>query len=221
MTTARSIVSGALTFHLNRLAPGETLDPDTGRLCLDALNAIVDEFNGGRTMLFREAITESSAITGESATLGVHWPTLAPGVKIIGATVSYSAGMDVPLGVMTMAEYLGIAIKSVASIPQKYAHDGLAAVYFYPAASGQTVKLLTRQAVANFADLDTEYTMPPGYMGWLQALLAKKLAPGMGGVTVDISNAARGAKLSIIAANCNPAIIEGVGAPGNILAGWR
>ena len=46
MTKAREIIGDALTFRLNKLSPGETLDQDTARVCLDALNSVVDEING-------------------------------------------------------------------------------------------------------------------------------------------------------------------------------
>lgn len=45
MTTARQIITDALTFHLNRLSPGETLEADTADVCLSALNAFVDDWN--------------------------------------------------------------------------------------------------------------------------------------------------------------------------------
>lgn len=45
MTTARQIITDALTFHLNRLSPGETLEADTAAVCMSALNAFVDDWN--------------------------------------------------------------------------------------------------------------------------------------------------------------------------------
>jgi hypothetical protein len=45
MTTARQIIGDALTFHLNRLSPGETLPADTADLCLGALNSVIDDWN--------------------------------------------------------------------------------------------------------------------------------------------------------------------------------
>jgi hypothetical protein len=45
MTTARQIITDALTFHLNRLSPGETLEADTAAVCLSAINAFVDDWN--------------------------------------------------------------------------------------------------------------------------------------------------------------------------------
>ena len=221
MTTARSIITGALTFGLNRLSPGETLDADVGAVCLNALNHIADELNGSKSFLFREVLTASSPITGASAALGVAWPSLAPGDEIAGATVQYSAGHDVPLDPMTMAQYADIAIKATASLPRYYAHDGLATVYFYPACAGQTVTLRTRQVVSDFADLDSDYSMPKGYKAALSALLAEKMAPTMlGGVSAPVAAAAQKARNQLAQQSVSPAIIGGKGRRGNILGGW-
>lgn len=221
MATARSIISTALTVHLNKLAAGETLDNDTANLCLSGLNDVVDEFNGGKSFLFREVLTTSSAITGPSAQLGVAWPALVSGDEILGATVQYSAGLDVPLDWMSMEDYANIAIKTVAAIPRMYAHDGAATVYFYPAAAGQTVTLRTRQVVQDFADLDTDYTMPKGYRSALSAILAERMANSLvGGIKPDVAQAAAAARRRLRAQSSNPGIINGGAGPGNILTGW-
>lgn len=221
MTTARSIITTALTVHLNRLAAGETLDNDVANLCLSGLNDVVDEFNGGKSFLFREVLTTSSAITGASAQLGVAWPSLVSGDEILGATVQYSAGLDVPLDEMSMAEYANIGIKNVAAIPRVYAFDGAATVYLYPAAAGQTVTLRTRQVVQDFADLDTDYTMPKGYRSALAALLAERMGNSLvGGIKADVAAAAAAARRRLRAQNSKPGIINSGGAPGNILTGW-
>ncbi len=222
MPTARAIITGALTFGINRLSPGESLDADTALVCLDALNHIADELNGGKAFLFREILTVSSAITGASAALGTAWPSLAPGDEIIGATVQYTGGMDVPLDPMTMAQYAVIAIKTTASLPRFFAHDGLATVYLYPAATGQTVTLRTRQVVSDFADLDTEYSMPKGYKAALSALLAVKMAPTMlGSLPPAVAAGAQKARNQLAQQSVNPAIIGGDKTRGNILTGFR
>lgn len=219
MTTARSIIVGALTFGLNRLSPGETLNADDGAICLDALNHIADELNGSKSFLFREILTTSSPITGASAVLGVAWPTLAPGDEIAGATLGDEADR---MDALTMAQYAAITDKVSAGSPRYYAHDGLATVYLYPAASGQTVTLRTKAVVSDFADLDTEYSMPKGYKSALSALLAEKMAPTMvGGVSAPVAQAAQKARNQLAQQSVNPAIIGGPAGGGSILAGWN
>lgn len=66
MTTARQIITDALTFHLNRLSPGETLESDTANVCLSALNAFVDEWNidGYALAEFADLDTDQDLPTG-------------------------------------------------------------------------------------------------------------------------------------------------------------
>jgi hypothetical protein len=207
VTTARSVITGTLTFHLNRLAPGETLDPDTAATCLGALNAVVDEFNGAKSFLFREIFTVSTPITGTYGTLGVDWAGLVSGDEILGATVRWG-GLDVPLNPMTPGAYADVPIKTLSTVPGWYAHDGAATVYLYPAVTALVVTLRTKQVVSDFADLDTDYSMPKGYKANLQALLAEKLAPSLGGSKPEVLIAARRARHALRSQTCNPAIVK-------------
>lgn len=222
MTKARVIVRNALTFGLNKLSPGEQEDADLFGRCLDALGSIVDEVNGGKLLLWREVFTPSSAISGASAQLGVAWPSLSSGDEIIGVTVQYATGQDVPVSYITMAQYESIPVKATASLPQVCAFDGAATVYFYPAATGQVVTLRTKQAASTFADLDTDYVMPAGYQSAYEALLAEKMAPTLAPSMLAIaSTKASAARRRIAGQVIEPAIINGGSSAGNILTGWN
>lgn len=220
MTTAREIIGGALTFHLNRLSPGETLDADLGQVCLDALNAIADEFNGSGALLFREIRTASAAITGPVGVIGTDWATLSPGVEILGATYAES-GIDNYIGQATIAQYANVAQKTTSGEPSYFFHDGYASVYFYPAPVALVITLRTKQVFEEFADLDTDYGMPKGFMSGLQALLAEKLAPGMnkGTIPASIARAAAAARARLLAQVMSPAIINAQPARMNIITG--
>lgn len=220
MPTARTIIEDALTFGLNRLSPGESADADTLAVCLRALNSIVDEWNGAKSFLFREILTASgSSISAASAALGTAWSSLSPGDEILGATYADS-GQDNLLSPLTMEQYQAIPDKTQTGEPEYFAHDGLATVYFYPVPTGHTITLRTKQVVSDFADLTTDYSMPKGYKSALSALLAKKLAPVMGGVTVAIERDASAARLRLMAQAANPAILDvGAGRRRSILQG--
>src|SRR6185503_13731839 len=222
MTTARTIVGGALTFWLNRLSPGETLDADLGALCLSALNDVVDEIDGVESLLFQEILTPG-VCNGTSGTLGVTWAGISTGNDILGATVSYQAGMDLPLDPLTMEQYQAISQKATASIPQFYCHDGATTVYLWPAAAGQTITLLTHAQVSNFADLDTNYSMPSGFQSGLSAMLAERLASTLNpGALPKVEMAARAARNRLAAQTSSPAMIDSAKRrSGNILTGWR
>lgn len=220
MTTARSVISNALSFGLNRLSPGETLDADLAAVCLSALNDIADEWNGSKSFLFREILSASTPITGTSAQLGVAWSSLVSGDVILGATVQYASGQDVAMEPLTMAQYQSIVDRSIASLPQYYAHDGAATVYIYPAATSHVITLLTQQAISDFADLDTDYVMPKGYKSALSACLAERMAPVLlSGIPPTVASAAKGARLRIMSQAANPAILQGSRVRPNIITG--
>jgi hypothetical protein len=210
LTTARSIISGALAHGLNRLSPGEAIDADLGASCLEALNFIADEWNGGKSFLFREVLTTSSAISSATGTLGTTWAGLVSGDDILGATVAYSATLDVPMRQITMGEYANIAIKALSTYPAYFAHDGAATVYLYPVPTGQTITLRTKQVVSDFADLDTDYVMPKGYKSALSAVLAEKMAPALlGAIPASVARDAAAARRRIVGQNIVPAVING------------
>lgn len=209
MTTARQVIEATLTFGLNRLSPGESLNADDGARCLDALNFIVDKWNGQKSFLFREILTTSSAITGTYGTLGTDWVGLLPGDEILGATVRYATNLDVPMEPITVGRYADIGLKTLSTYPAYYAHDGQSTVYLYPAAAGHVITLRTKQVVSDFADLDTDYTMPKGYKSALSAELAEMLAPVMiGGITPAIAASAKTARMRVQAQSMSPAIIN-------------
>ena len=209
MTTARQIIGVALTTHLNRLSPGETLDSDLAASCLTALNDVVDELNCGRTFLFRDIFTVSGAITGTYGTLGTDWVGLSSGIEVLGATVRYSATLDVLMEPMTMGQYQSIGIKSLTTYPAYYAVDGASLIYLYPAAAAHVITLRTKQAVSDFANLDTDYQMPSGYRSYLAALVAERMGPSVvGGIPPSVVKAAALGRRSMTAQNFSPAIIS-------------
>jgi hypothetical protein len=222
MTKAREVIRDCLTFHLNRLSPGEVEDADLFNTCLRGLNHIADQWNGQKSFLFRKIITASTPITGTSGTLGTDWASLVPGDEIDGAMVQYSAGQDTHLDRLTMAQYLEIPIKTTAAFPRFFAHDGADKVYFYPACTGQVVKLLTKQVVSDFLDLDTDYSMPKGYKSALSACLAELLAPTLNPALLQVIKvSAKAARDRVGAQAIDPAIIDSGTNRGNILTGWR
>ena len=221
MAKARVIISDALTFGLNRLSPGETLDADTAQRCLDALNNIVDRLNGQNTFLFCDVFT-SGVVNGVTGTLGVTWPGVRPGEQIEGVTATYSTNNDVPLSMMTMDVYANIVNKSTAGFPSSYSPDGFALIYFWPACTGQTITLRTRQNVNDFADLDTDYGMPDGCRADLADMLAEKMAPTMAPEMLSkVAADAVSARRRAYARTISPDIMQPAGQRGNILNGWR
>jgi len=223
MTTAREIITDALTFGLNKLSAGEALDADVGAVCLSALNNISDRMTGSGGMLFREVLTESPALTSSTATIGVQWVGLVPGVRILGATVRLAnQSLEYNIAVVNLESYQGISIKTIKSIPDRIAYDGLSTVYIYPVPNGEKITLRTHEVAASFADLDTEYSMPPGCRSAVADMLAEKMAPTMiGSIPASVAVAAASARRRLEAANILPAIIGESSSPGRLASFLR
>lgn len=221
MTTARTILTLALE-SMNKLSPGETLDADVAAVLLRRLNSIADSWSSGRDMMFRDVLTSGTA-TGTSISLTT------------GAFASVGAGQEIlqiqadgyPTEPITIQQYNNIFLKTQPGRPQVWVSDGLETVYLYPAAVGNTLSILTRQAFSSFADLDTVYTMPSGYEGAFAASLAVATAPSLiGKVPPDLVAAKREAMLNIANNTVRPAIISANPMArrnfgGTILQGWR
>lgn len=208
MTTARDILEDCLTFRLNRLSPGETADADVLGMMRGALNSVVDELNGSKSVLFRDVLTDSaSPISAVSALLGTAWTTLNPGDEILGA--SYRDVQDMPMSRLTMEQYQAIPDKSTTGTPSLWTHDGLATVYFHPVPTGQTITLRTREAVSAFADLTTDYSMPAGYRSALAACVAELTAPTIAPAMYPSARQAASAARSRLAGQAiEPAIVD-------------
>ena len=221
MPTARTIITLALE-GMNKLSPGETVDPDVAAVCLRRLNAIVDDWSAGREMMPQDLIV-SAAVTGQSLTIGSGaFAAVGVGDEIISAQADGYAMTPI-----TMQQYNNILTKAQAGRPDFFAADGLSTVYLYPAAAGHTLNLLVRKAFTVFADLDTAYTMPSGYQGAFSATLAVALAPSLlGGIPPALEKARREAMFNVASGNVRPAMLGSGptlsgGALGNILQGWR
>jgi hypothetical protein len=220
MTTARTIITLMLE-SMNKLSPGEVLDPELAAVCLRRLNAIADDWSAGRDMTPQDMIS-SGAVNGSSLTLGVApFAAIASGEEIIAAQAD-----GLPMRMITMQQYNDIKLKTQAGRPEVWVWDGLATVYLYPAATDNTINLLTRAPFASFVDLDTSYTLPSGYQGAFAASLAVAMAPALlGGVTPGLQLAEKKALFNVRNTNVRPAIVSAnplsPRACGNVLQGWR
>lgn len=220
MTTARTIISLALE-AMNRLSPGETVDADLAATCLRRLNAIADDWSAIPGRMPQQHIVSGSA-SGTTLTLGQG----AFAAVSAGAGVAQLQADDFPMTPITMAQYNNITDKLSAGRPDLWAFDGLGTIYLYPAASGNTVHILSRKAFSQFADLDTDYLLPAGYRGAFSAALAVAMAPSLlGEVPGGLVMAESRALHHIQSANIDPAIISASpltpNCAGSILQGWN
>lgn len=199
MTTARQIITSALTTGLNRLSAGETLDPDLAALCLSALNDVVDGINGSGGMLWRQTAS-TQTVTGSSALLSL-WG-LAPGASI---TLVTHAGWPINL---TTYEALQSIVAPSSGTPTLYALSGLS-MHFNPSPVGLPITVTSKEAASDFTDIDTDYTMPKGWRSGLAALLAEEVAEQVvGQLPVSVARKASAARRRMLAARVEPAILN-------------
>ena len=202
MTTARQIITTALTTGLNRLSAGETLDADLAALCLTALNDVVDGINGTGGLLWRQ-VGSTQTVSGSSALLSL-WG-LSPGATITVVTTPDKW----PVSPSTFEAIQTLTASS--GTPTIYAHAG-DSLHFYPAPTSIAITVATKEAASDFADLDTEYSMPDGWRSGLAALLAEEVAvPVLGNLSAGIVRKASAARRRLMA-KVEPAILNpGIG----------
>ena len=211
---AIDIVTDAME-RLNRLSPGETLNADDAAFGFRRLNLLVDEWSAKAQFLYKSNLT-AAAQTGNITLAAGNWATIPVGTEIISVSVD-----DSTISKLTMAQYSGLYNPASTGAPVCWAYDGLATVYLYPVATGQSVELLTRTTATAFADLTTVYTSPPGWEAALGAALAVRIAPSLlGKLPPELLRAEKAAMMGI--SNYEPAIVDygPVQRQWSISSGW-
>lgn len=203
MTTARLIIQLAYD-SMSGIGETETISAAAFTIALRRLNNITDDWSSGRDMMFQDVIT-SGAVTGTSLSL----TTGAFATVGLAQEISTMNCDGYPMEPITMQQYNNIYLKTQPGRPQVWVQDGAGTVYLYPAATGNTINMVTRQAMVQFADLDTAYAMPSGYQGALSATLAVQIAPAViGKVTQELINMERKAMFNIQNSTVRPAILS-------------
>ena len=201
MTTATEIVTDAMEW-LNKLSPGETLNADDLARGLARLNTIVDKLSAKAPTLFKSVIT-SAAQTGNITLAAGSWAAIPSGTVIAHLAVD---GLEIAQ--ITMAQYLALYDTTITGTPTQWAHDGMANIYLYPVATGQTIKTLHRVSVSSFADATTDYTLAPGFKAYLGIELACSLAPSITGKDPSGSLIRERRDARAVVGNLAPAVID-------------
>lgn len=179
MTSARTIITRALD-ELGVGQSGQALSADDASKCLSALNGLADAWLTAPN--FSYTTNYVSAALGA----GVQSLTIGPGLAFncarpvrIESAFARVGNIDYEIRPVTEAEYLAIPLKDLnGPWPSVYYYDtgipGL--IYFYPTGSC-TVTLSVQTQLSQFANLDTDYVLPPGYMRAFSLTLAEEVAP--------------------------------------------
>lgn len=186
MSTASDLTIGAYG-ALGAYDKNQGLQPEEAELGLDKLNTILDAWYLERLYAFT---VDEVVVTLPPAT---RTRTIGPGmqidiarpIRIEAGGFTRSSGVDYPLEVATFEQYSEITFKSIGSTwPEVVYFDGsfpTGTLYFYPQTAGSLeLHLPVMHRLTQFANLTTDYSLPPGYKKALIYTLAEELAPDLG-----------------------------------------
>ena len=186
-TTARAIISAALK-EIGVLAAGETPSSEDVGDGLTRLNRYVDYLQTQHLLVY--TITRgtwtivsgtASYTVGSGGDVNITRPVWVDGISFQDTATSPTT--EYPLAKLTEAEYAGLRQKAqTANYPRSFYYNptlATATVTFWPVPTSSTIEGVIYYGVSlsSFADLDTSYTLSPGYEEMLTGQLALLLCP--------------------------------------------
>ena len=196
MTTARELISDALG-DIGVLDPVETMTAESAQHGLRTLNRILDRWRAQRLHVHTVSdvvatFAGASAAVGPGLTINTPHPLrLEPGCYYV------RGGLSFRLPVWSREDYNAVILKGMAGeYPQGVYYDRQTAgtVRVWPVPSSPVEYHLQVMAqLPDFADLDTDYQLPPGYRDALFYSLCERL-PRAYNLPVDPGAAAEAAK---------------------------
>jgi hypothetical protein len=231
MTNARSIINQAAR-KISVLGRGQVMPAEEVADALEALNGLLGQFTAETGVLYEDA-RETFALNGsESYSIGSggDFDTTKPAV--IDAAFVRIGSLDYPLRQIGSGDYAAIGIKSISGIPDSFYYETgepLGRLFIYPVGvAGYTLQLWSKKALTSFANLTTDYTLPPGFQDMLVYNLAIRLAPEyekepspfLNKMARDTYNAVMGYAKRQDYGTLTIDIADDKADDGNILGGW-
>jgi hypothetical protein len=177
MATARRIISRALRL-IQVLAAGETPRAAEAADSLEALNDMLASWSASNLIvpcMVKEAMTLAA---GPARVFLTTRP-----MRIVGAWINDGA-RDLPMAIISQADYLGIGDKSFQGLPASLFYDDgrpTPSIYLYPVPDRAYVLTLQRwDPLTQIGALDDEIDLPDEYREALATNLAVRLAPEFG-----------------------------------------
>jgi hypothetical protein len=189
-TTVRKLLTGALRL-INVVQANETPAADDMDITLQSLQGMMDSWSNDSYMIYTMNPYNFNTVGGQQEyTLGVggDWDVERP-MQINQAYVHYQAGgsqpIDMPITLANDAQWASIAVKSVQTTFPTVLYDNgnypLRTISLWPIpVDTQEITLWLWQPLLNFANLDQEITLPPGYERAIRFSLAVEIAPEFG-----------------------------------------
>jgi hypothetical protein len=227
MPTALAIVNRGAEI-IGYKDPDEALNGNDASNFLGVLNAMVDAW--ALEKLYVYAASEIvQPVSGNPITIGpgAQINTARP-IRIPTGGFFRNGSVDYGFQMITREQYEAWLVKSIATPWPRYAYYEAtmptASLFFYPmlSSSGE-LHLPIEQRITQFADLNTVYTLPPGYQNALQYSLAEELTPGRRAANPDVIRLAAKYRRAIESYTPGILTIPGLGTrtQDNILTGWE
>lgn len=205
---------------LGVIGPGDSLDATVADFHLRKANDWIKSLANERLTMFvllrtphTLAASTPSYTIGSGGTINIVRPTKIEAAGLI-LDLSASPVTEIPIDVFTEQQWQGVRQKDlqsplVSGIYYDHAYTaalGRITVWPVPTISSTRLVLYTPEALAAFADLDTDYTFAPGYERFLKTNFIKEIAGSVGkSLTSEQIEIARDARANIKRANIRPA----------------
>lgn len=179
MANARSIINQAAR-KIAVLGRGQTLGADEYQDALTNLNTMLGTMSTDVGLIFN-TVSETFPLTGATSyTIGPSGDFNTGKPVLINTAFIRIGNIDYTLKPIFQQEYSAIGFKSIGGIPELYFYQDntpLGTIFVYPVGvAGYDLHMNSLKVLDQFADLTTDYDLPPGQLDMLVYNLAKRLA---------------------------------------------
>lgn len=226
MTKALTIINRAAEL-LGYKDPRRALNGTDAANFLDVLNTMVDAWNTSRlNMVAVQEVAQS--VSGQTITIGPGGAiSMTRPTRMEDGAFIRANGADFAIRWIERAQFDEIVVKAT---PGTIAYVGyyepalpLGVIHLWPYPS-TPVELHLQCAVqlTEFADLNTDYTLAPGYQRAMELSLAEELSPGRKAVPPEVVAAARNARRAIRRQNVEVPRMNAdpMGGCDHLMGGW-
>lgn len=170
-------------------AAGRSAYPEADSEALDVLNALLDDLNTQRLVVYQiQRIIQNLTAGKQAYQVGIgspDWNIPRPS-RVENASLLFDSGapqiLELPLRILNTEQWQDIPIKAVPSpVPSELYYDaafpfGIVNLWPFPSVGNQIALYLWLQ-LTRFGSLGDAVSMPPGYLRMLQYNLAVDLEP--------------------------------------------
>lgn len=230
MTTALELINRAYTL-LGVKDPGQALDGTMVVDALDVLNTMIDSWRTEEFFVYQvNELAYQMSPNQQTVTIGPGQQIDTPvPLKLERGVFVRSGGIDYQVAIIDRVQYAQIMLKTTgSSFPSAVFYDRAypsGTLYFWPLPAGAyELHLPLWLRLFEFADVETDIELAPGYRRALEFSLAEELAPGLVDIPMSVIKIAIRARANVKRVNRETPVLNvpldlQVGRRFNIFAG--